>query len=373
MATDPLSLTRDLLRFDTINPPGQEQACARHLARLLEDAGFDVAEHEFAPGRSSLVARLGGDERPALCFTGHIDVVPLGGRPWTRAPFAGETDAGRVYGRGSSDMKSGVAAFVVAAQRLAGRLRGTPGLVLVITAAEETGCQGASALAGRPGVLGRAGALVVAEPTGNEPLVGHKGLLWLHAKTAGVTAHGSMPERGVNAVVKAARAVVRLTEFDFGVRPHSVLGAPTLNIGTITGGLNVNSVPDAATIGLDIRTIPGQDHAALAARLSAHLGADVTLEPVSGASGVWTDPADPWMQQVYDVVTPVLGRRPETKAAPYVTDASALTPAYGAAPTVILGPGELGLAHQTDEWCSIERLEQSVEIYVELARRWCGL
>jgi succinyl-diaminopimelate desuccinylase len=79
------------------------------------------------------------------------------------------------------------------------------------------------------------------------------------------------------------------------------------------------------------------------------------------------------MQQVYDVVTPVLGRRPETKAAPYVTDASALTPAYGAAPTVILGPGELGLAHQTDEWCSIERLEQSVEIYVELARRWCGL
>ncbi|HEX9818492.1 MAG TPA: M20/M25/M40 family metallo-hydrolase [Methylomirabilota bacterium] len=79
------------------------------------------------------------------------------------------------------------------------------------------------------------------------------------------------------------------------------------------------------------------------------------------------------MREVFDVVAPVLGRRPEVKAAPYVTDASALTPAYGGAPTVILGPGELGLAHQTDEWCSIERIEQAVEVYAELARRWCRL
>jgi succinyl-diaminopimelate desuccinylase len=371
---DALSLTRDLVRFDTINPPGREQACARHVARLLEGAGFDVAEHEFGPGRSSLVARLGGGERPPLCFTGHLDVVPLGARPWSREPLAAEIDGDRLYGRGSSDMKSGVAAFVIAAQRLAPRLTGTPGLVLVVTAAEETGSQGAFRLAAQGGgVLGRAGAVVVAEPTGNEPLVGHKGALWLHARTGGVTAHGSMPERGVNAVVKAARAVLRLTEFDFAVPPHAVLGRPTLNVGTIAGGLNVNSVPDAASIGIDIRTIPGQAHAALRARLAAHLGEDVTLEGLTDVPGVWTDPADPWMQEVYEVVTPLLGRRPDVKAAPYVTDAAALTPAYGGAPTVILGPGELALAHQTDEWCSIERIEQAVDVYIELARRWCGL
>ena len=270
-------------------------------------------------------------------------------------------------------MKSGVAAFVIAAHRLAGRLRGTPGLVLVITAAEETGCEGAQQLAALDGALGRAGAIVVAEPTNLEPLVGHKGGLWLHARTTGVTAHASMPERGVNAVVRAARAVVRLAEFDFGVQPHPLLGSPTLNVGTIAGGLNVNSVPDAATIGVDIRTIPGQDHRALRARLAAHLGDDVTLTPLNEAPGVWTEPDDAWMREVFDVVTPVLGRTPEVKAAPYVTDASALTPAYGGAPTVILGPGELGLAHQTDEWCSITRLEQSVEVYLELARRWCGV
>jgi succinyl-diaminopimelate desuccinylase len=368
---DAVALTRELLAFDTISPPGTERACARRLAAILEQAGFTVAEHEFAEGRTSLVARLGGraDAAP-LCFTGHIDTVPLGGRPWTRDPFAGETADGKLYGRGSSDMKSGVAAFVVAARRLASRLPGTPGLVLVITAGEETGSLGAFHLAGHGGALGRAGAIVVAEPTDNRPFVGHKGALWLHARTRGVTAHGSMPERGVNAVYAAARAVLALERFAFDVS-HPVLGRPTLNVGTIAGGLNINSVPDAALIAIDIRTIPEQKHAAVTGALADHLGPDVTLTPIVDVEGVWTSPEDPWVQQVYDVVTPLLGRRPEPAAVPYFTDAAALTPAYGGAPTVILGPGELALAHQTDEYCLIERVEQAVEIFTELARRWC--
>ena len=124
-----LDLTRELLHFDTINPPGEEEVCARHLGRLLEAAGFRVEERAYAPKRTSLVARIGANgDVPPLCFTGHIDVVPLGGTPWSRDPFAGETDGGRLYGRGSSDMKGGVAAFVVAALRLAGKLSGSPGL-----------------------------------------------------------------------------------------------------------------------------------------------------------------------------------------------------------------------------------------------------
>lgn len=371
---DAVELTRELLAFDTINPPGAERACARHLGAILEGAGFAVAEHEFAAGRTSLVARLGGraDAEP-LCFTGHIDTVPLGARPWTRDPFAGETADGRLYGRGSSDMKSGVAAFVVAAARLAYRLRGTPGLVLVITAGEEVGSEGAFHLAGSGNALGQAGAIVVAEPTDLRPFVGHKGALWLHARTEGVTAHGSMPERGVNAIYRAAHAVLALERFEFGVSPHPVLGRPTLNVGTIHGGLNINSVPDAALFAVDVRTVPEQKHTAVTADLAAHLGPDVALTPVVDVEGVWTSPEHPWIQQVYDVVTPVLGRRPEVAGAPYFTDASVLTPAYGGPPTVILGPGDLALAHQTDESCSIERVEQSVEVFTELARRWCEL
>lgn len=368
-----LELTRELLRFDTINPPGQERACAHHLGRLLEGAGFSVAYHEFAEARTSLVARRGGrGEALPLCFTGHTDTVPLGARPWTRDAFAGEIAGGRLHGRGASDMKSGVAAFVVAALRLAPSLEGSPGLVLVITAGEETACQGAQHLA-RVDALGRAGAVVVGEPTGNYPFAGHKGALWLEARATGVTAHASMPERGVNAVCKAARAVTRLEHFAFDVAPHPVLGRPTLNVGTFHGGLNVNSVPDAAVVGIDIRTIPEQKHAALTERLAGHLGDDVTLHVVAGAGGVWSDPSHPWVQEVYGITGRITGERPEPRAVPYFTDASAITPAYDNAPTLILGPGEAELAHQTDEWCRVDRLEQAVEIYTEIARRWCRL
>jgi len=371
---DALGLTRELLRFDTINPPGDEDACARHVGRILEGGGFDVRYHETGARRTNLIARIGGSaDRAPLCFTGHLDVVPLGTAPWSRDPFAGEIADGRLYGRGATDMKSGIAAFVVAATRLAPRLAGTPGLVLVITADEEMGARGALRLARVPGALGTAGAIVVAEPTGLEPLVGHKGALWLRAKTSGVTAHGSMPERGVNAVSRAARAVIQLEAYEFGVAPHPVLGRPTLNVGTLHGGLNTNSVPDAAEMTVDIRTIPGLKHAALARSLRDWLGADVALEPLADTEGVWTDPAHPWMQEIFELVTPVLGRRPEPRGAPYVTDASALTPAYGGAPTVILGPGELALAHQTDEYCLVERIAQAVDLYVEIARRWCRL
>jgi succinyl-diaminopimelate desuccinylase len=368
-----LELSRELLRFNTINPPGGEGPCVQRLGRLLEDAGFTLRTYEYAPGRTSLVARLGGSSRRSpLCFAGHIDTVPLGATPWKRDPFAGEITAGRLYGRGSSDMKCGLAAFVIAACRLAERLRATPGLVLVIVAGEETGCDGSRHLAAA-GALGEAGAIVIAEPTGNYPYVGHKGALWLHARATGVTAHGSMPECGVNAIYKAARAVTKLERFGFDARPHPALGSSSLNVGTIVGGLNINSVPDGVTIGIDIRTIPDEKHDALVKGLTEYLGEDVTLAPIVDVEGVWTDPAHPWMQEIFDLATPIVGSRPTVRGAPYFTDASALTPAYGGPPTVILGPGEMELAHQTDEYCRVDRLEQAVDLYVEIARRWCGL
>jgi succinyl-diaminopimelate desuccinylase len=371
MPTDVVALTRELVRFDTINPPGAEAVAVDHVARLLDTAGFAVRTHELGPGRTSLVARIGSGDGAPLCFTGHIDTVPLGGQPWTRDPHAGELGDGRLYGRGSSDMKSGLAAFVTAAVGLAPHLGGTPGLELVVTAGEETGCDGARQLVGLAGALGRAGAIIVAEPTGNEPLVGHKGALWLHARTRGVTAHGSMPKRGVNAVYRAARAVTLLEGYAFEEAPHPVLGEPTLNVGAIAGGLNINSVPDAATIGVDIRTVPGQSHAALIGQLAAYLGDDVTLATLIDVEGVWTEPDDPWVQDVFDVVAPVLGARPAGRTAPYFTDASLLAPAYGNPPTLVLGPGELALAHQTDEYCVVERVIRAAELYREIARRWC--
>ncbi|HEX8739012.1 MAG TPA: M20/M25/M40 family metallo-hydrolase, partial [Casimicrobiaceae bacterium] len=133
-----VELTKELLRFDTINPTGDETACARHLGDRLADAGFRVSYHPYGGRRTCVVASIGGSAgRLPLCITGHIDTVPLGGNAWHRDPFTGEIDGDRLYGRGSSDMKSGVAGAVIAALALCDRLGGTPGLTLAITGGEE--------------------------------------------------------------------------------------------------------------------------------------------------------------------------------------------------------------------------------------------
>jgi len=266
-----------------------------------------------------------------------------------------------------------VAAFVAAALELSAELQDGPGLVLVITAGEETGCEGAFDLARRQQldhILGNAGAMVVAEPTSNYPLVGHKGAFWLKAKASGVTAHGSMPQLGDNAIYKAARAVSALEKFAFDNPPHELMGQATLNVGTIRGGLNINSVPDAAEIGIDIRTIPGVSHPALYGCLCQHLGNEVKLETVLDVASVYTDPADPWIQSVFAVMTPLLGESPQPRSVAYFTDAAALTPAFDGPPTIILGPGEPHLAHQTDEYCQVARIEQALQAYRQIIRNW---
>jgi succinyl-diaminopimelate desuccinylase len=370
---DAIELTRKLVQIDSINPTSTERVCADQVGAVLEKAGYSTRRFEYAPGRVSLVAQWGGSEAPALCFTGHLDTVPLGAAKWSHDAFAGEIDRGRMYGRGTSDMKSGVAAIVAAAVEIARFPAGKAGLTLVFTAGEETGCEGAIHLAKTPGALGRAGAVVVAEPTGNEPMVGHKGALWLRVRARGVTAHGSMPERGVNAIYKAARAVAKLEAFRFAVTEDPLLGRPSLNVGTLRGGLNINSVPDLAELTVDIRTTPAVDHAALRAQLAALLGPEVEVEPLVDAQSVRTREDDPFIAGVYEVLKRVRGEEPRLSSAPYFTDASALTPAYGGVPTVILGPGELALCHQTDEFCETAKIGQAVEAYVQIARRWCGL
>ena len=367
-----VELTQQLIRFNTVNPPGAERPCAEHLAALLVNAGFAVELIPFGEGRAQLRARIGGaSDRLPLAFTGHLDTVPLGAQPWSADPFAANIVDGRLYGRGASDMKSGVAAFVTACIALADRLTSSPGITLLITAGEETGCTGAEALAAAG--LDPVGALIVAEPTGNKPLVGHKGALWLEAETKGVTAHGSMPEKGINAVYKAAHAVARLEEFDFNVARHGVLGAPTLNVGTIQGGLNINSVPDRALIGIDIRTIPAQNHGQIREQLSSYLGPEVALKTLLDARSVWTDPGNPWVGEVIRVAREVERVDDTIRAAPYFTDASALMLTLGSPPTVIIGPGELELAHQTDEYCLVSRIERATEIYSQLVRSWCQI
>src|SRR5687767_6817427 len=141
VSMEAVSLTQSLVRFETVM--GHERDCAAFTAGMLQEWGFAVQTHEFSEGRTSVVARLGGGGKKApLCLTGHLDVVPLGSQAWSKNPFSGETDGDKLFGRGTSDMKAGVAAMLLAARSFAKKLSNTPGIGLVLTAAEEGGCVG---------------------------------------------------------------------------------------------------------------------------------------------------------------------------------------------------------------------------------------
>jgi succinyl-diaminopimelate desuccinylase len=375
MATlsEAITLAHQLIGFDTRNPGSTETECINFISWLLRNSGFKVITVNFAEKRPSLVARLREGKRPALCFVGHVDTVPLGEASWKFNPFAGEIHNGRLYGRGASDMKSGIAAMVTAACRLALRLAADDDLILVIAASEETGCQGSRYLASQPDLLGNAGALIVGEPTGNYPLIGHKGALWLKAKFAGRTAHGSMPEKGDNAVYKAVEAVELLRNFDFGVKHHPNLGAPSLNVGYIHGGLNINSVPDAAEVGIDIRTTPELANEELIIKIGEYLRPDATIIPLVDVAAIWTDPKLPWVKTVFDTVAPFLGTHPEPKTVAFFTDGAPLQNAFGGVPTLILGPGASSIAHQTDEYCQLAEIDAATAIYERIAEKWYNL
>ncbi|MEP9355514.1 M20 family metallopeptidase [Xanthobacter sp. KR7-65] len=362
--TDAIELARALMRVDTCNPPGNEEVAATILVPFLRDAGFSVAQHRFAPGRVNLIAvRRSGRKRPALAFTGHLDTVPLGTAPWTHDPFAGDIRDGRLFGRGASDMKAAVAAFVAAAVEARDV---DADLALVITAGEERGCEGALALAHDAIALPDIGGWIVAEPTANHMALGHKGAVFCFLHFAGVSAHSSTPHLGVNAIYRACAAALAFRDMEFPGR-HEVLGQASVNVGLIDGGHAPNAVPDRARLHVDVRTLPGMDHAEVMARMRAAAGADARLECVHDLAPVWTDAASP-LVAMCAAARQAEGCAPgPPRGASFFTDASVLA-RLAPVPVVILGPGEPSQAHVTDEWCSVREIETAQRIYGRLIR-----
>ena len=362
MTTQPLdvvALARQLIAFDTVNPPGNERAALQFCDDILGVAGFDcrMLPVPGQPRRANLVATRGTGEGAALGLCAHLDTVPFGAAPWTHPPLSGHIEGDRLHGRGASDMKGAVAAMLVACSAPE-----TPpgGIAVLLTCGEETGCDGARMLV-EAGDLPRIGALLVPESTGNAVVHGHKGVLWLRLRLHGVTAHGAMPDAGRNAIGLAVDALARIREMDLGPA-HPVMGPPTLNIGTIQGGINTNSVPDLCEITLDLRTMPGTDHAVLIERIAGLAGPDADVSALVDLPPVWTDPDHPWMRGTAELLHTETGRTTVPASVNYFTDAALLTPALGHPPTVILGPGDPGQPHVTDEWVSVAALHEAVKL-----------
>ncbi len=376
-SSEVVALTRDLVRFETVNPPGNELPAIHFLAERLARAGFATTVLPYGPGRGNLVARLvGSGGRPGLLFSGHVDVVPVGQLSWRHAPFAAELEEGRLYGRGACDMKGGVAALVVAAEALARGERLAGDLVVCITSDEECGCAGAAALVREPLFEGL-GAALVAEPTALDLYVAEKGALWLEVRFSGKTAHASMPERGANAIVAAVAFLVRLElESPVAGYAHPLLGPATLNVGTIQGGVKTNVVPDSCTITLDMRSVPGLDHTLLTQRVeaaalavaAARAGTRAEVTQVVNQQPVGSPPDSPLALATAEAVQEVTGRRVSFGGVPYFTEACIWAPVLRL-PIVICGPGDPSLAHQPDEFVPLAELELAVAIYTRVAQR----
>jgi succinyl-diaminopimelate desuccinylase len=366
--TTTLQLARQLLGFNTINPPGSEADCMRFFADWLQESGFEVSLSSFGEGRSNLIASLPG------MTAGKPLALPDIWIPcrWERAVAIRSF---RFADGGRASLWTRRQRYESSGGGVCRRLRSSAGndsrrqrCGIADYRREETGCDGARALIASA-TLPEIGALIVGEPTANYPVIGHKGALWLRCETRGKTAHGAMPELGINAIYLAADALGKIQHFSPGA-PHPLMKQPTLNVGRIEGGLNINSVPDRTRFDVDIRSAPNLQHATIRQRLTTLLGESVTVSTLVDLPAVLSEADHVWIKQVYQRCQPLHDRPLEPRVVPYFTDASLLLPALGNPPCIILGPGEPSLAHQTDEYCLLSRLEEAEQLYGEIIRDW---
>jgi succinyl-diaminopimelate desuccinylase len=366
-----VEVCRQLVRINSVNPPGSEREITIFVAEYLQKAGLEVEVVPHTPQRSSVLARLRGNgELPGLLFSAHLDTVPVGVEKWVHDPFAGELSDGKIWGRGAADMKSGLAAILLAAKALAQdqlELRGD--VILALTADEEVNGMGAIALSERHD-LQPLQAIIVAEPSGNEIFIAEKGILWLEIVTRGKTAHGSMPELGRNAVMMMVKLLVEMERMPVPFEPHPLLGGFSLSVNSVSGGVKANVVPDYCIATVDMRTVPGQDHTDIFRRVEALINDLARREPgflaevkvINDWPAVVTAPDEPVVQRFNDALAAVSGTPSKLKGVRYYTDAAALVPALNA-PMLICGPGEAGMAHQPEEFVAVDKLIEAARIY----------
>jgi acetylornithine deacetylase len=378
MAVTVAELTAALVAFDSVNPalvPGGagEADIAAFIAGWAKDNGLEAEVHEQTPGRPSVIVTArgrGGGRTLLLC--GHVDTVGVDGMTDPHTPRrAGD----RLYGRGTCDMKGGLAATLIAARDIAAV--GTAGDVVVACVADEE-----HASLGIQEVLGhvRAEAAVITEPTRHEIVVAHKGFVWADVLVEGTAAHGSRPELGVDAIVHAAPVLAGIGALDAELAsrvPHPLLGRGSVHAGTIAGGIETSSYPARCTLTVERRTLPGETDTTFAGEIRALLEQARTAQPGLRASfetglvrePFAIDPEHDLVRLTRDLAAAELGTVPPLTGAPYWTDA-AFTTAAGI-PTLLFGPIGEG-EHAIEEWVSIASLEAVTRTLTRLAAELCA-
>lgn len=359
----------EMVRIPSENPPGKEAEVALLAQEYCRGLGLDIATHEAEEGRPSVVARLAFGEGPTLAFCSHYDVVPMGDPGlWAHPPFGAEIEGNVMHGRGTADAKGPMVAALEAVEMLLSSgapLAGT--LELQLVADEETmGFKGTGHLVSE-GIVAPDVA-IVGEPTSLRVVRAQRGANWFRIITRGVAGHGSAPERGVNAIKHMAEIVLHLDDSVPGIR-HDVLGAPTLSVGTIRGGEKVNIIPASCIAEVDRRTIPGETAESVRKEVEAAVerargrfpDIDATMEVAFRCDPFEVPESSAVVQAGIAAVSDATGRPPEIIGFRGASDARFLFET--GADVILLGPGDIGVAHTAREHIDLEELERGAVAY----------
>lgn len=373
---DAVALARALIKIDSRNPtlvPGApgERSCAQALASVLDDWGFDV-ELQDNGDRPNVVARIGPRDAPALMLNGHLDVVGVEGM--VHDPFGAELRDNRIYGRGSADMKGGIASMCAAATEAHGAVQGQ--VVVTAVADEEYDSLGMHALIDG-GV--RADAAIITEPTRLAICPAHRGFVWVDVTFRGRAAHGSRYDIGVDAITHAGLVLAELERLERSRehgKGHPLLGRGSLHASMIRGGVGMSTYPEECVLSIERRTLPGEtadtamkeiEAACATVRLrDPRLDARITQTTSQLPSDV--SPDAPIVRRLQNALERE-GVPVSIQGMPAWTDAALLNAA--GIPTVCFGPGDIALAHSAEEFVPISEIQTATRVLSRVVREWC--
>jgi acetylornithine deacetylase len=372
-------LLAELVKIDSVNPdlvPGGagETEIAKFIHTWLEEKGFETHWLEKTAGRPSVVGiAKGSGGGKSLMLNGHIDTVTTAGMGIPA--LEPRVENGRLYGRGSYDMKCGVAAMLTAAAHA--KTLGLRGDVIVACVADEE-----NASIGTSEVVERftAAAAIVCEPTNLEMTVAHKGFVWANISTHGKAAHGSRPDLGVDAIAKMGAVLIELEQLAARLAQnpqHPLLGTGSVHASIIAGGEERSSYPAMCSLEIERRTVPGETPEMVRAELQAIIDTCAARDPKFQASleiGLIRHAnecaqSEVIVQTLHRHARNLTGLEPRIAGAPYWTDCAIL--AEVDIPSFLYGPSGDG-AHAAIEWVDLESLEICVSVYLETIKDFCA-
>ena len=370
---DKIKVLADIVEIPSVND--DEVSVAKYIMDLFAKYGIESKILKVKGNRANLVAEI-GEKGPILGFSGHLDVVAAKESDgWHSDPFKLVERDGKLYGRGTSDMKSGVAAMIVSLIELQQKGLKNGRIRLMLTMGEEIGEEG-SAYFYEHGYMKDVSALVISEPTYYRIIYAEKGSLDLKITSRGKAAHSSMPNLGYNAVNPLIELLSELNEFFSNPPKNDVLGPLTFNVTVFKGGEQVNTIPDYAEAEINVRTLPNFDGNDVIKKLDEYLekknenGATLTREVLMNEDAVLKSP-DSVIADLAAEIVESRGREVVKTIAPGITDASNLLKEKKEDyPFIVFGPGNPLVSHQVDEYVEKKAYLDFIDIYQELAEKY---